>query len=121
MQLLATPPFALQPTEHAFTLDTGETAVVDVRPQPYTPAQPKVDIFVAARLVDPQTGVTLQENGHDVACPSHTYSMTADLLANGGDLTVLVADGMQEQAERVRRTRAALQALAALTGRAAAG
>lgn len=101
----------LAATDHAFTLDTGETAVVSVQVQPFKPEDTVVNVAVAGRLVDPATGAVLMVGQSAVQAAPHNYGVHSGALADGADLTAIVADGMQEQAQRARRFKAALESL----------
>lgn len=102
------------PNDHAFLLDTGETAVANINVQPFKPGQSVVNVLVSGRLVDPTTGATLMIGASACQAPAFCYGVHADALANGTDMAVIVANGMADQVQKARALAAALKSLAAL-------
>jgi hypothetical protein len=100
--------------DHAFLLDTGETAVANINVQPLKAGQSMVNVLVSGRLVDPATGATLLVGASQVQAPAFCYSVHTDALAAGADIAVIVANGMADQCQKARALAAGLKSLAAL-------
>lgn len=102
------------PNDHAFLLDTGETAIASISIQTYKAGQPMVNVLVSGRLVDPATGKTLTVGTSSCEAPAFCYGVSADALADGADIAVIVANGMTAQVQKARSLKAALTSLSAL-------
>ena len=97
--------------DHAFTLDTGETVVVNVAKLPTPPSADAVAVHLATRMVDPATGETIRVGTSPVQC-DHTVTVLSGAMAEGLDFAGHLANEIATQANRVRATKAALMSLA---------
>lgn len=100
--------------EHGFQLDTGELVVVSLI-SPQSQEAGVIAITIKARAVDAQ-GKTLIVNGRKVEMPGHTATLLHEHL---GDSTVdalpHIAMIMEQEAQKVRGFKSALETLSALT------
>lgn len=111
MMTPATVPKTDAQRDHAFTLDTGETVVVNVSKLPTPPSADAVAIHLATRMVDPTTGDTIVVGSSPVTC-EHTVTVLTASMAEGLDFAAHLSNEIALQANRVRATKAALTSLA---------
>ncbi len=99
--------------DHAFTLETGETIVVNVSKLPTPPSADASAIHLVARMVDAATGNNILISGSPVRC-EHTSTVLHSALAEGLDVAGHLAAEIEAQAQRVRGVASALSSLAGI-------
>lgn len=104
----ATVPGINPASEQGYTLDTGETVVVKlVRTGEVDPDW--LRLVCTSRLVDPVTGAVIMVGGVAVETPPFPCNVATTALAdNAVSLPLLVAQVSEQQAQRVRGVKAAL-------------